>query len=187
MRDSDNFESRANYGCLEARLLRAHGRPAEALAAAERALATLGDVGITDAYIKRVLVEACEAALALGDRDKAGQLLVIPESLDPGERTPMLQAQALRLRARLDAAGGLSERVDERFLAAAALFREFAFVFYEAVTQLEHAEWLIGQGGSDDAEALLGEARRTFERLEAAPWLERVATASRVRPAQVSV
>jgi ATP/maltotriose-dependent transcriptional regulator MalT len=134
-----------------------------------------------------VLVEACEAALALGDLDKAEQLLAIPESLYPGERTPMLQAHALRLRARLDAARGQGDRVDERFRTAGALFREFGFVFYEAVTQLEHAEWLTGQGRNDDADALLAEARLTFERLEAAPWLERVAATAPARPAQVSV
>ena len=99
----------------------------------------------------------------------------------------MLQAHALRLRARLDAARGQGDRVDERFRAAGALFREFGFVFYEAVTQLEHAEWLTGQGHNDDADALLAEARLTFERLEAAPWLERVAATAPARPAQVSV
>ena len=45
--------------------------------------------------------------------------------------------------------------------------------FYLAVTQLEHAEWLAAQGASDEAEPLLAEAREIFERLEAAPWLER--------------
>jgi len=43
------------------------------------------------------------------------------------------------------------------------------------VTQLEHGEWLAGQGRRDEAEPLLAEARETFERLEAAPWLERAA------------
>jgi hypothetical protein len=41
------------------------------------------------------------------------------------------------------------------------------------VVQLEHAEWLAGQGRRDEAEPLIAEARETFERLEAAPWLER--------------
>ena len=42
--------------------------------------------------------------------------------------------------------------------------------FWLAVTQLEHAELL---GGGEDAGRLLAEARETFERLEAVPWLER--------------
>ena len=79
------------------------------------------------------------------------------------------------LGARLDAARGKHERVDERFRAAAALFREFGLVFHLAVTQLEHGEWLAGQSRADEAEPLLAEARETFERLQATPWLERAA------------
>ena len=54
------------------------------------------------------------------------------------------------------------------------MFRELAVPFYLAVTQLEHSEWLVGQGRAEEAEPLLSEARETFERLEARPWLERV-------------
>ena len=65
--------------------------------------------------------------------------------------------------------------MDERFRAAAALFREFGIVFHLAVAQLEHGEWLAAQGRSDEAQPLLAEARETFERLQATPWLERSA------------
>ena len=98
--------------------------------------------------IKIALVEGTEAALALGDLDKAEKLLAIPESLDPGQLTPFLKANTARLRARLDAARGDHERVEERFRDAAAQYREFGLVFHHAVAQLEHAEWLIGQGRS---------------------------------------
>ena len=47
--------------------------------------------------------------------------------------------------------------------------------FRLAVTQLEHAEWLMQEGQSPQAEALVDEARATFERLRAKPWLARVA------------
>jgi hypothetical protein len=47
------------------------------------------------------------------------------------------------------------------------------------VTHLEHAEWLDGQGRSEEAEPLLAEARETFERLEATPWLERARQGAR--------
>ena len=57
---------------------------------------------------------------------------------------------------------------------AAGIFREFGLPFWLAVTQLEHGEWLVEQGRAQEAEPLLGEARETFERLEAKPWLERV-------------
>ena len=135
--------------------------------------------------MKGALVEGAEAALALGELDKAEQLLAIPESLDPGQRMPYLGAQAARLRARFDGTRGSHDQVAERFRAAAALSREFGFLFHLAVTQLEHAEWLTGRGRAEDARALLEEARETFERLQARPWLERLAAAQAARPAEI--
>ena len=175
LRESDNPQTRAGYAGVEARLLRAEGHQSEALAAAERALATLGDLAITDTQVKTGLVEATEAALSLPDLDKAEELLAIPASLDPGELTPFLHANTARLRARLDAARGNHEQVEERLRSAANLCREFSLVFHLAVTQLEHAEWLSGQGRAEDAQPLLAEAHQTFEQLQATPWLERTA------------
>ncbi len=179
-RESDQAQGRAGHSVLEARVLRAEGRNAEALAATEPALALRDELSIADSRVKRGLVEAIEAALALHDLDRAEELLAIPEALDPGELTPFLQAHTARLRARLDAVRGERERVDERFRTAAALFREFDFVFYLAVTQLEHGEWLTAQNRADEAKPLLAEARASFERLQATPWLERTAQVSPV-------
>jgi class 3 adenylate cyclase/tetratricopeptide (TPR) repeat protein len=178
LREADNPQTRAGYAFVEARLLRADGRFTPALAAAERGLATLGELAISNGNVKNSVVEAIEAALAIPDLEKAEELLAIPESLDPGQLTPFLHAHAARLRARLDAARGSHERIDERFGRAAALFDEFDMVFHRAVTQLEHAEWLVGQGRREETEALLAEARQTFEQLHARPWLERVALAA---------
>jgi hypothetical protein len=60
------------------------------------------------------------------------------------------------------------------FKQAAGRFRELLVPFYLAVVRLEHAEWLTAQGGADEADQLLAEAREIFERLEATPWLERL-------------
>jgi len=174
-RDSDNPQNRSGHAVAEARLLRAERQPGDALVAAERGLATLGELAITDTNIKTALVEAIEAALALSDLDKAEELLAIPVSLDPGVLTPFLHANSVRLRARLDAARSNHEHVDERFRNAAAICREFGLTFHLAVTQLEHGEWLITQSRRDDAQPLLDEARQTFEQLQATPWLERTA------------
>ena len=179
LRDSAGSQIRAGYAGIEARLLRAEGRPADALAAAERALAVRGELAMTDTSIKMGLVEAVEAALALPALDRADELLGIAESLDPGEVTPFLQAHTSRLRARIDAARGLDDRIDERFRTAAGILREFDLVFYLAVTQLEHGEWLEAQGQVEDAQPLVAEARETFARLQATPWLERAGRAAR--------
>jgi class 3 adenylate cyclase/tetratricopeptide (TPR) repeat protein len=175
---SEQAEIRAMFASSEARLLRMHGRQAEALAAAERGLALRDELPVTNTRIKRNLDEALEAALALGDLPKAEELLGGIETVQPGELTPSLRAQRSRFRARLDAAHGRHERVEENFRSAAAMCREFGFAFYLAVTQLEQAEWLAGQDRADEAEPLLTEARETFEQLEAKPWLERLARAA---------
>jgi class 3 adenylate cyclase/tetratricopeptide (TPR) repeat protein len=173
-RDAEQADIRGMLLALEARLLRAQGRHADATNAAERGLALLGELAATNTRIKRNLVEALEAAFALGDLARAGDLLAWTESLRPGELTPFTRAQRARFRARLDAAQDRHERVDESFRSAGATFREFGFAFYLAATQLEHTEWLIAQGRVEESEPLLAEARDTFERLEAKPWLERV-------------
>ena len=59
--------------------------------------------------------------------------------------------------------------------------------FYLAVTELEHAEWLAGQGRDEEAEPLLVEAHEIFERLEATPWLERLVATGVAQPAEASV
>jgi hypothetical protein len=92
-----------------------------------------------------------------------------------------LQAETARLRARLDAAHGSHDQVEERFHSASALCREFGFSFHQAVTQLEHAEWLTTQNRDEDAQPLLAEARATFEQLQATPWLARTAQATPTR------
>jgi class 3 adenylate cyclase/tetratricopeptide (TPR) repeat protein len=181
--ESGNAQARSGYAAIEARVLRCEGRPADALASAERGLATLGELDVTETSIKLALVEATEAALTLSDLEKAEELLAIPESLDPGQLTPFLQAQTARLRARLEAARGQPQRVHERFSGAASLFREYDLVFNLAISQLEHAEWLSGQGRIEDAQPLLIEAREIFKRLQATPWLERAAQTGPVRRA----
>jgi hypothetical protein len=64
--------------------------------------------------------------------------------------------------------------VEAGFKRAAGMLRELETPFWMAVTLLEHGEWLVRQERAEDAKPLLDEAREVFERLEAAPWLERV-------------
>ncbi len=180
-RDAEQPEYKCLFTALEARLHRAQGRADEALAIAERGLALRGELPITNTGIKRNTIEALEAAFALGDLAKAEELLGVIETLRPGELTPFLRGHRARFRARLDAQHGRVEGIDESFRSAGAVFREFGFAFYLAVTELEHAEWLTAQGRSDEAQPLLDEASQAFEQLQATPWLER---AAQVTPAR---
>jgi ATP/maltotriose-dependent transcriptional regulator MalT len=82
-----------------------------------------------------------------------------------------LDAHAARFRAKL---AGDAPAAERGFRRAAEIFRERELIFWLAVTQLEQAEWLSGQGRADETQPLLVQARETFKQLEAKPWLERV-------------
>jgi hypothetical protein len=123
--------------------------------------------------VKHGVVDALEAALALGDAAKADELLAFVDGLGPTARPPYLDAHVIRLRARVaDDTAGLSVAADR--------FRSLSLPFWLAVTLLELAEAL---GGGVEAERPLAEAREIFERLGATPWLERAGVRA---PAEVS-
>ncbi len=150
-----------------AALRRAEGRFREALEAGSASVELARNVGAGHQLVKQGLVEAIEAALALGERAKAAELLATIVHLPPGLRPPYLEAQAHRFRAWLDG--------DEAgYRAATARFRELETPFWLGVTLLEHGE----QPG-------LAEAREIFEQLGAAPWLERVTVAAAEQQAHV--
>jgi predicted ATPase/class 3 adenylate cyclase len=176
-REAEQAELAAFYAAAEARLLRAQGRPAEAITAAARPLNQLSQVGITSMPVKRALVEALDAALELDDLGKTDELLAVIDALQPGELTPWLEAQRVRIHARLDVRRGGDDHVEHRFRTATMLFDEGRFVFHRAVTQAEHAEWLTSRGRADEGEALRAAAHATFEQLGARPWLDRVEAA----------
>jgi tetratricopeptide (TPR) repeat protein len=170
-----DLQERAEYAAAKAIVLHAEGSHANALAVGEEALQARGELGAGNQAVKAGFVWAVEAALALGNLAKAGELLAVIEQMPPGQRPPFLQAQAARLRARLAAVRGDRVGVEARFKAAAGMLRELGIPFWLAVTFLEHAEWLAKEGDGQQAEPLLTEARAIFERLGAQPWLERFA------------
>jgi hypothetical protein len=155
-------------------LLLAQGDGEGALHSAEKAMEGQRSLSLSDHRVKESVVTAVEAALRLGDLTKAETILDVFRSLPTGRRTPFHQAQSMRLGARLAVARGEPDGVEAGFKGAVGLFIEMAFPFWVAVTLLEYAEWLTGQGRADDAATSLAEARETFERLEARPWLERL-------------
>ncbi len=130
-----------------------------------------------DQTIKVVLPHAVEAALAIGNRERAEQLLEMVETLPAGRLAPMLSGHAALYRARLAAEDGETRKAEKGFGAAASIFREFGMPFWLAVTLVEQGEWLVSEGRGGEAQPLLAEARETFQRLEATPWLERAKAA----------
>jgi hypothetical protein len=113
----------------------------------------------------------------------------IAEKRDPEEvrdilsTYPGMAAHAARFRALLVAPGGPTDLVERGFNDAEAIFDEIGAIFDLAVVRLEHAEWLAGRGEPERAHELLDQARETFERLRAKPWLERADKLNPVRAA----
>ena len=169
--ESTDVQERSTYLGSRACLRRAEGQPQEALADGEETIDTGRALGISFQGVKQGLVEAVEAAFALGESAKAEELLALVESVPSGSRPPYLDAQAKRFRARL--------AKDERgYEVAAEQFRQLGNPFHLAVTLLEHGEWLVRQDQASQAAPLVAEASEIFERLQAKPWLERAVQAS---------
>ena len=167
LKESESTEGMSAYRLHEAHILRTEGRPEAALAALEPVLQARSELGITFLTVKLGFVEALESAFALGDAAKVDELLEVIEGLRPGERPPILEAHAYRFRAR-------QSGEDAGFATAASRFRELGLPFWLALTELEHAEWLVGEERAEEARPLLAEAREIFEGLQALPYLERV-------------
>jgi hypothetical protein len=161
---------RGVLGAARAALQLAEGNPRGALAEAEEAFAGRATLGLGSQDVKLGFVHALEAAVALGDRRRADELVTIVEEGPIGLRPPFLAAQTRRFRALL--VGG-DPAADTHFTAAAAQLRALDLPFHLAVVRLEHGEWLRAQARPDDAEPFLAEARETFMRLGAGPWLAR--------------
>ncbi len=172
---TQDVQTRALYQAMLATLLRSEGKLTEALAAGESAYGARGELGLNPA-VKEGLICALDAALALGDLAKTEELLKIFDDLRPGETTTYLRAQGARFAARLAAVRGDDRAADRGFAAATGLFRELGWVFWLAVTLLEHAE-LNGDT------SLRGEAVEIFEQLGANPWLQRANFATAEIPA----
>jgi tetratricopeptide (TPR) repeat protein len=173
-RDSDDLQERSNYALGTALIALAEGRPADALVHAKAAMGLAEAQGWGGETAKEGFVAAVEANLALGEPAKAEELISFVEGLPRGYVPQMIRAHSSRFRARLAAMEGATDRAEQEFKGAAGSFREMATPFPLAVTQLEFGEWLRLEGRADEAAPLLSEARNTFERLGANPWLERL-------------
>ena len=176
MEQSVDLQDRAAFAAINSVLLRAEGRYAEALREGETAFDSVAELGLGESP-QEALVEAVEAALALGDTAAAQRLVDRGAGQRGLDRNFYLRGQLSRLQARLDAKSGRAEAAEAGFKRAAAWMREVGSPFWLAVALLEYAEWLSDEGRADETPALLREVRPIFEELEAAPWLRRAAQA----------
>jgi hypothetical protein len=180
---SEDIQSRGDAAVARSMIQRAKGDPLGALETVRRVMEEF--VTGVFSFVREAHVEAAENALALRDLAQTEELISYLEGLPPVERTSLVRAQASRLRARLLASRGEVAIVDAAFKSSVASFRELTMPYWLAVALAEHGEWLIAQGRAEDAAPLLEEARVTFERLGARPWLERVDRVAPSIPGQV--
>ena len=159
LESSSDIQDQGAYYAVTAALRRGEGRLEEALAAGAATIGVAEVLGPTFQGVKHGIVDALEAALALGDATKAEELFSFADGIVPAMRSPFLDIQVQRLRARSAGDGaGLASAADR--------FRDLETPFWLAVALLETAEL------TEDDEAL-AEAVRVFEELGARPWLER--------------
>jgi class 3 adenylate cyclase/tetratricopeptide (TPR) repeat protein len=181
---SSDVQERAEHACAVAVLRLAQARPEDALRAARRALEGIASLGLWHSPIRESLVLGIEAALAMGDRESAGELLGIAERLPNVRRMRFLPAHVLRFRARMAEGGGDPDVIAAGFEQAAQGFRQIRHLFSLGVTLLEHGEWLEREGQSSRAGPLVDEARAIFQQLGAVAWLARLAKLAADRPTQ---
>jgi class 3 adenylate cyclase/tetratricopeptide (TPR) repeat protein len=185
--DSTDIQQRTCFRAAQAVVLHAEGKERDALAAADEALTAMLPIRPGDQTVKVAFPQALEAALALGERARAEHLIATIKALPPGLLAPSLRAHADRFLARVAAYDGETRKAERGFGSAAATFREYGMPFWLAVTITEHGEWLIAEDRGTEAEPLLAEARETFERLGAKPWLARLDSTEAMPRAEVSV
>jgi predicted ATPase/class 3 adenylate cyclase len=171
---SAEVQDTAGHALAHVSYARAEGRLADALAKANEVLAMQEELGFEHPMFRLALVDALETAYELGDHDSVSRRLDEFRRRRPADQLPFGVGQVRRFEALLAAASGDVDLAEERLRAAAEILREISARFYLAVVLLEHGKWLTEADRADDAEPLLREAREIFERLGAAPWLERL-------------
>ena len=127
-------------------------------------------IGTVRAYAEELVEHGGEAAWRGRSADDLAEILELDARMSGGIRTPLGEARGSLLRARL----AVLTDGEPDFSRAEELHRSLGDPYWLATTQLDHAEWLVGQGRGDDARPLLQEARASFEALRAQPSLDRL-------------
>ena len=182
MRTSEDPQDRGFVALVEAFIALAEERDAAALAKAQEALSLAPAVGMNPEFVRWGWSLAARAAHDLHDDTKVAELLHQLDSYRPGQLPPMLHAEAALARVR-QAARRAEAGVGAQFAEAVTGLRKRSTPFHLAHGMLDHAGYLISSGESDDAMALIEEARQIGERLGARPLVERATSMTAARDA----
>ena len=173
--NTSDVQEEADYACALAALRSAQGSPQESLAAARTAWQYGQQLGVGHYTVKEAFVLGVEAAIEAGDDTAADDFLARVAGLPAGDSSRYLDAQKQRLLGRRAIRRGDSSAARAGLQAAVEIFRSLDLPFWTAVALLEQSELLHTQGRIADVSRMLVEARQTFRRLRATPWLERLA------------
>ena len=172
------IEMRGMITAARAAVAGAEGHAMEALTGAEIGLRSCLEQSFPVVACMN-LIEAVDAAFALGRDDKVEELIdLVRLHYRPG-RQRAIDAHIQRWRAAIAAHRGDDGDVAAHFALALEGFADLTRPFWLAVTQLEFAEWLLHNERDSEAAELLIRARSAFTSLGATPWIERVDNAAR--------
>jgi tetratricopeptide (TPR) repeat protein len=177
---SDRIEAGTSEALVAAAGAESRGDAAAALSIVRGDLDKRTDSLLDESRLELVRI-GLESALELGDLSETDRLLDHARSLLEGNDARYLEAIVRRFDARTAARREEIATAVPRYQAAIQSFRSLDDPFAVAVVRLELAEDL---GDSPEAEGLRAEARETFERLGARPWVQRAGGAPADRPAR---
>ncbi|MBI2238030.1 MAG: hypothetical protein HYU54_05830, partial [Actinobacteria bacterium] len=172
-RSSAGVIERLDYEVGRAIVARARGDLEQGRRLTDDLVAATEKLGTAHETIREGCLEALELALDAGDLDHAEALLA--GFLARTSKKEYLRIMLPRFAARIAAARGSAERADGLFGESVGFLRQYGAPFPLAASLLEHAELLLAEGRGPEAGPMLAEAREVFERLKAAPWLDRLA------------
>ncbi len=172
LEETEDPQELAQRAIASSLLAAAEGNTAESLTRAESSLSYTEAVGLSSEALRFGWPLAADAALALGDHAKAGELLDWLDQHPPGHIPALTRADAQRIRARLLAAMSDPAAADA-FDAATQDLRRARSPYHLAVGLVDQAEYLVSQDQPEVARELAEEAGTIAERLRATPLLER--------------
>ena len=171
---SESADMALGHASVSTRLDLAEGRTEAGLARSRTLLAeAMSTFGPSVEAFRDVWPEAVSTAIAAGRLDTANELIALLADLPPGHIPPFLRHHLARARGLLAAASGEHEQVEADLQAAVSGFEALRYPYWQAVAQTDLAAWLIDQGRTQEAAALLQDAATALQRLGAAPALAR--------------
>jgi tetratricopeptide (TPR) repeat protein len=185
LRSSEDSQDGVFVAAVDAFAAAARGEPQDALRHARASLDLSGPLGIGFGVTSWTWPLATRVTHELGDAAAVGKLLGQLDAHPPGHVPQRLQNERDLARARLAAADG-DPAVGPALAAAVTDVRAHGTPYHLAHALLDHAQFLLGHGDTDAAQAAIGEARAIATRLRCQPLLDRAEAATQPLTARTS-